>query len=110
MRSKSNPSTLNQVLTQLNHFSHKPEETVKKVEHEMPSNDMNESVDKKKKRNGDALNEISDILNTEEPCPILDTLEKRCRGVDVLTGDFNQNLLPACGVHQLCYLCVSPVT
>lgn len=70
---------------------------------------MHESEDakkKKKKRNEDAFNEISDILSEDE-CPILDTLEKRCRGVDVLSGDVHQNLLPACGVHQLCYLCVS---
>lgn len=38
-------------------------------------------------------------------CPLLDALERRCRGVDVLSGDIYQDLLPACGAHQLCYLC-----
>lgn len=47
------------------------------------------------------------ILETNE-CPLLDALERRCRGVDVLSGDIYQDLLPACGAHQLCYLCVSP--
>lgn len=45
-------------------------------------------------------------LETNE-CPLLDALERRCRGVDVLSGDIYQELLPACGAHQLCYLCVS---
>lgn len=43
-------------------------------------------------------------VDTNE-CPLLDALERRCRGVDVLSGDIYQELLPACGVHQLCYLC-----
>lgn len=34
-------------------------------------------------------------------------MAERCRGVDLLSGDLNQELLPLCGVHQLCYLCVS---
>lgn len=92
-------------------FSHKPDDDPKKADHEAPPNEMHETDDeqkkKKKKRNEDAFNEISDILTYEDACPILDTLEKRCRGVDVLTGDVHHNLLPACGVHQLCYLCVS---
>lgn len=34
-------------------------------------------------------------------------MAQRCRSVDMLSGDLNQELLPLCGVHQLCYLCVS---
>lgn len=40
-------------------------------------------------------------------CPLLDAMEKRCRGIDLLSGDINQVLLPVCGIHQMCYLCVS---
>lgn len=40
-------------------------------------------------------------------CPLLDAMEKRCRGIDLLSGDINQELLPVCGIHQMCYLCVS---
>lgn len=40
-------------------------------------------------------------------CPLLDSIEKRCRNVDLLSGDIHQELLPICAVHQLCYLCVS---
>jgi hypothetical protein len=43
----------------------------------------------------------------EENCPLLDAIEKRCRGIDLLSGDSHHNLLEACGAHQLCYLCVS---
>jgi len=32
-------------------------------------------------------------------------MEKRCRGVDLLSGDMQQELLPVCGIHQICYLC-----
>lgn len=39
-------------------------------------------------------------------CPLLDAMETRCRGIDLLSGDMHQELLPVCGVHQLCYLCV----
>lgn len=39
-------------------------------------------------------------------CPLLDAMETRCRGIDLLSGDMHQELLPICGVHQLCYLCV----
>uniref|UniRef100_A0A1A9WP42 Uncharacterized protein n=1 Tax=Glossina brevipalpis TaxID=37001 RepID=A0A1A9WP42_9MUSC len=38
-------------------------------------------------------------------CPILEAMAERCRGVDLLSGDLNQDLLPLCGVHQICYLC-----
>lgn len=45
-------------------------------------------------------------------CPVLDAIDKRCQSVDLLSGggatnEFTDALLPACGVHQFCYLCVS---
>lgn len=40
-------------------------------------------------------------------CPIIESMAERCRGVDLISGDINQELLPLCGVHQICYLCVS---
>lgn len=40
-------------------------------------------------------------------CPLLEAMERRCRGIDILSGDMHQELLQACGIHQLCYLCVS---
>jgi hypothetical protein len=43
----------------------------------------------------------------QDDCPLLSAIEKRCRGIDLLTGDTHHNLLEACGAHQLCYLCVS---
>lgn len=39
--------------------------------------------------------------------PLDQAMAERCRGVDLLSGDLNQELLPLCGVHQICYLCVS---
>ncbi|XP_055379432.1 trichohyalin [Condylostylus longicornis] len=43
-------------------------------------------------------------------CPIIDSMSERCRNVDILSGDIHQDLLPICGVHELCYLCgISPV-
>lgn len=44
---------------------------------------------------------------TPNQCPIILAMEKRCRGVDLLSGDMQQELLPVCGIHQICYLCVS---
>nr|NP_001246233.1 uncharacterized protein Dmel_CG2269, isoform D [Drosophila melanogaster]NP_724880.1 uncharacterized protein Dmel_CG2269, isoform B [Drosophila melanogaster]AAM71057.1 uncharacterized protein Dmel_CG2269, isoform B [Drosophila melanogaster]AFH07988.1 uncharacterized protein Dmel_CG2269, isoform D [Drosophila melanogaster] len=38
-------------------------------------------------------------------CPIIESMAERCRGVDLISGDINQELLPLCGVHQICYLC-----
>lgn len=72
-----------------------------------------EDKKKKKKRNGidDLLEENAaaefEAASLNDQCMILDNLEKRCKGVDALSGDLHQDLLPACGVHQLCYLCVS---
>lgn len=45
----------------------------------------------------------------QNDCPLLDAMERRCRGIDILSGDLHQNLLETCGVHQLCYLCVSSI-
>lgn len=93
---------------------HKPEDAPKKVDHQEPENDMDDDDDKKKKkkkkRNGleDLLEERGVELEAlNDQCTILDNLEKRCKGVQTLSGDLHQELLPACGVHQLCYLCVS---
>lgn len=44
---------------------------------------------------------------TPSQCPLILSMEKRCRGVDLLSGDMQQELLPVCGIHQICYLCVS---
>ncbi|XP_036332184.1 histone acetyltransferase KAT6B isoform X2 [Rhagoletis pomonella] len=38
-------------------------------------------------------------------CPLIESMTERCRGIDVLSGDINQELLPICGIHQICYLC-----
>ncbi|XP_016947462.1 uncharacterized protein LOC108022828 isoform X2 [Drosophila biarmipes] len=38
-------------------------------------------------------------------CPLIESMAERCRGVDLISGDINQELLPLCGVHQICYLC-----
>jgi len=74
---------------------------------------------KKKKRSQKRNNEISaEPLMSEgymggmgmmyqRECPMLDSIERRCREVGILSGDSHQNLLEACGEHQLCYLCVS---
>lgn len=72
--------------------------------------DEDKKKKKKKKRNGiEGLLEEggAELEALSDQCMILDNLEKRCKGVDALSGDLHQDLLPACGVHQLCYLCVS---
>ncbi|XP_041448762.1 histone acetyltransferase KAT6A isoform X2 [Drosophila obscura] len=38
-------------------------------------------------------------------CPVIESMAERCRGIDLISGDINQELLPLCGVHQICYLC-----
>lgn len=82
---------------------------------------MNEEIDgtEKKKRSqkkNELRNSISDADamsegfmggKTTSGCPLLDGIEKKCRGIDIMSGDASQDLLEACGVHQLCYLCVS---
>lgn len=54
--------------------------------------------------------DYDDLLNE---CPVLDAIDKRCQNVDMISnagganGQITDALLPACGVHQFCYLCVS---
>jgi hypothetical protein len=90
---------------------------------ENEKNDLDDSEDdkRKKKKKKRSQKKSSNLINDETPmsegymgggnffqaeCPILDSIEKRCRGIDILSGA-HQNLLEACGEHQLCYLCVS---
>lgn len=82
---------------------------------------MSEGEDKKKKKRSQKKSELGNLLNEGAPmsegymggrnavdeCPLLDSIEKKCRGIDIMSGDSHQNLLEACGAHQLCYLCVS---
>ncbi|XP_055531774.1 uncharacterized protein LOC129722393 [Wyeomyia smithii] len=112
------------------HSQHSMEPS-EKVSHDEVENDLDELDDdkkkKKKKRVTKRFQEVSrnDVPDFEEElgegygrslavesneCPLLDALERRCRGVDVLSGDVYQELLPACGAHQLCYLCGSSQT
>jgi hypothetical protein len=98
---------------------------MKKVNDEA-KNDLTDEKKKKKKRSEKksiTTNEVSDdrvsLGNApmsegymggsvfQDDCPLLSVIEKRCRGIDLLTGDTHHNLLEACGAHQLCYLCVS---
>lgn len=104
---------------------------MKKVEFEEKHNGLSENDDDKKKKKKRSqkksvmTNDIDDGEEDaarapmsegfmggrvfEESCPLLDSIEKRCRGIDLLSGDSHHNLLEACGAHQLCYLCVSPI-
>lgn len=58
-------------------------------------------------------NRIRNSDNSLGECPILDAIDKRCESVDLLGGSGGRNvfekdlLLPACSMHQFCYLCVS---
>lgn len=101
-------------------------------EHEKKTKDIPANLvigDKKKKRNPSGRNDINDFedelgaghfepLNENymggrdsdlgvHECPILDSIERRCRGVDVISGDIHQEFLSVCAKHQICYLCVS---
>jgi len=105
--------------------SHEIDAPIKDVALESPHNNKlgDSSDDKKKKKRSQKKSELSNVINDETPmmsegymggrtppsneCPLLDKMERRCRGIDILSGDSHQNLLEACGVHQLCYLCVS---
>jgi hypothetical protein len=87
-------------------------------------NDLDDGDDEKRKKKKKRSQKKSNNAMNEQPpmsegymggggggvfqseCPILDSIEKRCRGIDILSGA-HQNLLEACGEHQLCYLCVS---
>lgn len=53
------------------------------------------------------IDEYTNNAIEDDDCPLLDTMEKRCRAINLLSGDVHQQFLPLCGVHQLCYLCVS---
>lgn len=53
------------------------------------------------------IDEFTNNAMIDDDCPILDAMEKRCRAVNLLSNDVHQQFLPLCGVHQLCYLCVS---
>ena len=53
------------------------------------------------------MNEVLMEGSETDECPVLDAIERRCRGIDLLSGDLHQNLFKICGIHQLCYLCVS---
>lgn len=63
-------------------------------------------------RNYDS-NHFRNTENSLSECPILDAIDKRCESVDLLGGGGRRNiferdsLLPACSMHQFCYLCVS---
>lgn len=100
--------------------SHDIESPAKKASAEPHKNDLSEDADKKKKKRSQKRTELSNLINDDAPmsegymggrmsneCPLLDGIEKKCRGIDIMTGDSHQNLLEACGAHQLCYLCVS---
>ena len=93
----------------------------KKASPDLKKNDLSEDdSDKKKKKRSQKKSDLSNLINEAAPmsegymggrianeCPLLDSIEKKCRGIDIMSGDSNQNLLDACGAHQLCYLCVS---
>lgn len=100
--------------------SHEIDSPAKKAE--SPNNDLTEDdEDKKKKKKRSEKKSDSNLINegapmsegymggrsTNDNCPLLDSIEKKCRGIDIMSGDSHQNLLEACGAHQLCYICVS---
>lgn len=109
----------NTILNFCTHSSHEVDQQHSKVTHEIDSNDHNAPKDDKKRKK--KRNELSNFINEHEPmseemmggggiydsssCPLLDSIERKCRGVDMMNGDFHQNLLDTCGAHQLCYLC-----
>jgi hypothetical protein len=93
---------------------HEIDEMVKKIPQDLPENDLKDDDDKKKKRKEKKRNEIVEPLSeslmggpkaSDDKCAVLDAVERRCRGIDILTGDMNQYFLQSCGYHQLCYLC-----
>ena len=118
--------------TSLSHLigicSHEIDSPSKKVsdgdKNDLNNDDVNDGEEKKKKKRSQKKNNImTNEVNDDElapmsegymggkvfqnDCPLLNAIEKRCRGIDLLTGDTHHNLLEACGAHQLCYLCVS---
>ncbi|CRL03375.1 CLUMA_CG016184, isoform A [Clunio marinus] len=94
-------------------------ESSKKTSPDQIRNDLKEDEEekKKKKKRSQKKSEFTNLINDDMPmsesymggrmaeCPLLDRIEKKCRGIDIMSGDSNQNLLEACGAHQLCYLC-----
>lgn len=102
-------------------LSHDVDSPAKKASPDPKKNDLNEDDDKKKKKKrSQKKSDLSNLVNEAAPmsegymggritneCPLLDSIEKKCRGIDIMSGDSHQNLLEACGAHQLCYLCVS---
>lgn len=114
-----------------NHHTIEPQH--EKVVHDVPNGSQElpeEDKKKKKKKNvipAKSFPEYNDIAEFEEElgaghfeplteggytnsltpnqCPLILAMEKRCRGVDLLSGDMQQELLPVCGIHQICYLC-----
>lgn len=107
-------------------FSHEIDSVSRKAgengkKNKLDNDDDEDDDDSKKKKKKRSQKKSSNVINEEAPmsegymggkifqneCPLLDAIEKRCRGVDILSGDSHHNLLEACGEHQLCYLCVS---
>lgn len=101
--------------------SHDVDSPVKKASKEPKQNELGEVDDnKKKKKRSQKKSELGNLISDEalmsegymggrasNECPLLDAIEKKCRGIDIMSGDSRQELLEACGSHQLCYLCVS---
>lgn len=86
----------------------------KKKKSEIPANDVNDFEDEIGAGHFvEPMNEgyMGGHPNMAGPnhCLILESIEKRCRGVDLLSGDIYQELLPICSGHQLCYICVSAI-
>lgn len=104
-------------------YSHDIDSPAKKASSEPHKNDLNEEEEnkKKKKKRANRSGDLANLINDEGPpmsegymggrmsneCPLLDGIEKKCRRIFIMSGDSGMNLLEACGVHQLCYLCVS---
>lgn len=107
--------------------SHEIDSPEKKLNDDSKNGLNDDEDDKKKKKRSQKksimamTNEVNDdvmapmsegymggkVFREQNDCPLLNAIEKRCRGIDLLTGDTHHNLLEACGAHQLCYLCVS---
>lgn len=99
-------------------YSHEIDNPIKKISPDSSNNNELDGVSKKKKKRSGKMNgnkieaPMSESLMggmAQNDCPLLNAMERRCRGIDILSGDLHQNLLETCGVHQLCYLCVSSI-
>lgn len=105
-------------------YSHEIDSPAKKTSGEPHKNDLAEGSEdddkKKKKKRSQKKSDLDNLITEEEPmsegymggrmaseCPLLDGIEKKCRGIDIMSGDAQHYMLEACGAHQLCYLCVS---